>query len=165
MQQYGTAWFDALLAQNPRWVRGTATPASLIFNASVSDSAATFTTFVGFDLDPSLHSDIAFPSQGTFTSWPQTGAILKDAPHPEGAKLFHNWLISDERQDTLGWSVLQNASQPEGFPYPDIWHVKGTNPAAFAGWMEDRARVERLRNFFENKLGTAQGLSPLIDDL
>ncbi|KAH8879562.1 periplasmic binding protein-like II [Thozetella sp. PMI_491] len=165
MQQYGTAWFDALLAQNPRWVRGTATPASLILNSSVENAVATFTSFVGFSLDPSLQTAVAFPEEGSFVSWAQGGAILKDAPHPEGAKLFHSWLLSDERQDELGWSVLKNASQPAGFPFPDLWDVKGTNPSGFAKWMQNRSRLERLRNFFEDVLGTAQGLSPLIDDL
>ncbi len=161
----GVAWFNALLSQNPRWVRGTATPATLILNETAQDSAATFTAFLSFSPDPSLQANVSFPKQGFFVSWPQTGAILKAAPHPEGAKLFHNWLVSEERQNTLGWSVLRDSKQSDNFPYPDIWRMPGTNPAYFAKWMEDRARMERLRNFFENRLGTPQGLSPLIDSI
>lgn len=165
MQQYGVAWFDALLAQNPRWVRGTATPGSLILNESVADLAASFTAFADFSLDPSSQAKLAFPSEGQFVSWAQTGAILKSAPHPESAKLLHNWLISNERQDQLGWHVLRNASQPQSFLYPNTWDIKGTNPANFAKWMADRPRLERLRNFFEKRLGAAQGLSPLDDNI
>jgi hypothetical protein len=31
--------------------------------------------------------------------------------------------------------------------------------------MEDRDAVEQLRFVFEDKIGTAQGLSPLVDDI
>jgi hypothetical protein len=40
-----------------------------------------------------------------------------------------------------------------------------TDAPGFAKWMADRDNVERIRFFFEDRLGTAQGLSPLIDDL
>lgn len=44
-------------------------------------------------------------------------------------------------------------------------HMPSTNPSAFGKWMADRANVERLRFFFEKRIGSAQGLSPLDDDL
>jgi len=40
-----------------------------------------------------------------------------------------------------------------------------TNTPDFPRWMQDRSKVERLRFWFENKLGTAQGLSPLKDNM
>lgn len=40
-----------------------------------------------------------------------------------------------------------------------------TNAPEFAEWMADREYVERLRFFFEDRIGSAQGLSPLEDDL
>lgn len=43
--------------------------------------------------------------------------------------------------------------------------MSGTDPTKFSKWMMDRAAVERLRFFFEDKIGSAQGLSPLIDEL
>jgi hypothetical protein len=42
--------------------------------------------------------------------------------------------------------------------------MPGTDPKKFSKWMSDRAGVERLR-FFEDGIGSAQGLSPLEDDL
>ena len=39
----GYEWFDALLANNPRWVRGSRTPRTLL-NAANSSSVATFTS-------------------------------------------------------------------------------------------------------------------------
>ena len=106
-----------------------------------------------------------YPTEGQFVSWPQTAGILKDAPHPEGAKLLHNFLLSREYQDQLGFSIRDDAQPPSWFTYPSIMEVNNTNPTAFARFMQDRVRVERLRFWFEDRLGSAQGLSPLKDDI
>ncbi|UKZ82818.1 hypothetical protein TrVFT333_010616 [Trichoderma virens FT-333] len=149
MQELGTKWFDGLLKQNPRWVP----------NYSQS---ATFTSFGGFN--PGNNVKINFPNDANFVSWPQTAAILKNAPHPESAKLFHNYLLSSEYQRTVSLSVRQDVKSSNSL-YPDIMHIPRTNPTAFARFMNDRITVERLRFFFENRLGSAQGLSPLVDDI
>ncbi|PVH85085.1 periplasmic binding protein-like II [Cadophora sp. DSE1049] len=161
MKQYGLGWFEALLAQNPRWVRGTATPATLIASSN-GTYAATFTSGVGVrGFDP---VNVTFPVKGQFVSWPQTGAILKDAPHPETAKLLHSWILSEDFQNSTGtWTVRKDLTPPAGFP--SILEMPGTDATKFAQWMSDRAAVERLRFFFETRIGSAQGLSPLIDDL
>ncbi|KAF2498350.1 ABC-type Fe3+ transport system [Lophium mytilinum] len=160
IKQYGWQWFDDLIAQNPRWVRGTATPATLI-SSSNGSYAATFTSGIGLTSSGSLN--VSFPTQGQFVSWPQTGAIFADAPHPEGAKLLTNFVLSDEYQKASGWSVRRDLPGPSG--YPTIFDMPGTNVTAFRDFMLDRAAVERLRFRFEDKIGTAQGLSPLVDDL
>ncbi|KHN96202.1 ABC-type Fe3+ transport system [Metarhizium album ARSEF 1941] len=160
MQDHGVAWFDKLLAQNPTWVRGTETPLTLISQPNNS-LAATFTTSIGFADIPDIAT--AFPNDGLFTSWGQRGAILKDAPHPEGAKLLASFMLSSEFQDSMGWSVLQDVEPPAGLP--QIMRMNNTNVVAFNYWMEDRANVERLRLFFEDRIGTSQGKSPLLDDI
>lgn len=160
MQQHGVAWFDKLLAQNPRWVRGTATPLTLISQEN-NTLAATFTTAVGFESIPNIAS--AFPTDGLFVSWAQRGAILKDAPHPEGAKLLTSFILTEEFQKGLGWSVRQDVEPPTG--QPEVMRKTNTNAVAFSTWMEDRATVERLRFWFEDRIGTAQGKSPLTDGI
>ncbi|KAF2031449.1 ABC transporter [Setomelanomma holmii] len=161
MQQYGYSWFEALLTQNPRWVRGTATPVTLLSTAN-STSAVTFTSGLGLSATAPLN--FTLPSQGTFVSWAQRAAIFRDVPHPEGAKLLHNFLLSYEHQNsTSSWSVLKDVPAPNGFP--GIMDVSSTNPVEFDRFMGDRVRVERLKLWFEDKIGTPQGLSPLIDDL
>ncbi|KAJ8121926.1 hypothetical protein ONZ43_g1747 [Nemania bipapillata] len=160
MQQYGYGWFEKLLAQNPRWVRGTATPVTLI--GRNGSEALTFTSSAG--LAPSAPLGIALPTKGLFVSWAQRAGILKDAPHPEGAKLLHNYMLSEEFQATnSSWSVRMDIPAPAG--YAKVMDVPSTNPTAFGEFMGDRARVERLKLFFEDKIGTPQGLSPLNDDL
>lgn len=158
VQKYGVQWLDNLVAQNPRWVRGTATPRTLL-DAANSTTVASFTSWYR----PTNDSGTAIPQQGQFVSWPQTGAILKHAPHPEGAKLLHNYMLSREQQISRGWSVRQDVAPPAG--YSKIWEQKGTNATGFGAWMMDRAEVERVRFWFESRLGTPQGKSPLIDGL
>ena len=161
MEVLGTKWFDGLLNQNPRWVRGTATPLTVLSEGN-STQSVTFTSFGGFS--PGENVNINFPNDANFVSWPQTAAILKNAPHPESAKLLHNYLLSPEYQSTISWSDRQDIHPPNS-TYPDIMHMPHTNPTSFARFMEDRVTVERLRFFFESRLGTARGLSPLIDDI
>ncbi|KAH8841541.1 hypothetical protein MCOR27_011616 [Pyricularia oryzae] len=161
MQQKGIAWFDALLAQKPRWVRGTATPSTIAASPDHAQ-AVSFTTSGG---RPALAS--TYPTRTNFVAWPQTAGILRDARHPEGARLFHNWLLSRESQETQDWPLRTDvAPLPNGFPLDrDIANVANTNAAAFLPWMRDRVSVERLKLWFETKIGTPQGLSPLEDDL
>lgn len=161
MKQYGYEWFEALLSQNPKWVRGTATPVTLL-SAANGTSAVTFTS--GSGLHPAAPLNVSIPTEGSFVSWAQRAAIFKDSPHPEGAKLLHNFMLSPERQNsTSSWTVLKDATAPKG--YPRIMDVESTNPVGFERFMGDRARVERLKLFFEDKIGTPQGLSPLIDGI
>ncbi|KAL8392821.1 hypothetical protein RB595_002850 [Gaeumannomyces hyphopodioides] len=160
MQQYGKEWFDKLLAQNPRWVRGTRTP-DTIMNDPKAQWAASFTSD---GLFPTKSVNVSHPVKGQFVTWFQLAAIPKDAPHPECAKLLHNYMLSKEWQSTRGsWPVRRDVDPPAG--YPGIFEMPGTNVTYFREWMNDRARLERLRLWFEDKLGTPQGLSPLIDDL
>lgn len=158
--KFGPKWFDALLANNPRWVRGTQTPGTVLASANTS-SVATFTSSQSFSASPGIKYTL--PTEGTFVSWPQTGAILKDAPHPEGAKLLHNFMLSDEYVTNGRWSTREDIAPPVGAM--KILEQPNTNAPGFAKWMADRGNVERLRFFFEDRLGTAQGMSPLIDNL
>ncbi|TQV99046.1 hypothetical protein V2A60_007267 [Cordyceps javanica] len=161
MKQYGESWFDSLLKQNPRWVRGTATPATIAAGSNFTQ-AAFFATGGGFGSSAPLN--FSQPAQGQYVSWSQYGAILKDAPHPEGAKLLHNFILSPEYQSSSGaWPVRQDIATPDG--YPDLWNQTATNPTEFARFMADRATVERLRFWFEARLGLAVGLNPIDDDI
>ncbi|RGP81434.1 ABC transporter [Fusarium longipes] len=161
MQDFGYEWFEKLLEQKPHWVRGTATPVTMLRRAN-STFAATFTSSMGLSSSDTLN--VTFPTKGSFVSWAQRAAIFKDAPHPEGAKLLHNFMLSREHQVSGGgWSVLKDVPAPAG--YPSIMDVPATNPVGFERFMGDRARVERLKLFFEDKIGTPQGLSPLIDGI
>lgn len=154
MRVHSVAWFDALLKQNPSWVRGAAAPISLISSPNNS-YMATFTSTVG--LVPEAPFNISYPAQGAqFVSRAQFGAIFQDAPHPEAAKLLHNYILSEEYQNTTGtWTPRRDVAAPAG--YPSIMMMAGTDPTKFEAWMADRVKVEQLRFWFEERLGTPQG--------
>ncbi|KAJ4211761.1 hypothetical protein NW759_012360 [Fusarium solani] len=161
MHQYGYEWFDRLVAQNPRWVRGTGSPLAVLRDAN-STQSVTFTASIGLRSSGALNA--SFPTQGNFVSWPRSVAILKDAPHPEGAKLLSNFLLSDEFQNGMSqWSARGDIPAPAG--YPGILGMNTTNSAEYLRFMSDRGRVEALRMHFEDRLGMPQGPSPLVDDL
>ena len=161
MRQYGVAWFNALLDQHPRWVRGSATPSTIIAQQN-STWAATFTSSARWN--GSFPIKVSRPVKGQFVSWPQTAAILADAPHPEGAKLLHNFYLTRDWQASSGrWPVRMDVDVSEGFP--DIMHMQGTNPTEFARFMADREMVERLKLYFEERLGHARGAHPVQDGL
>ena len=107
------------------------------------------------------------PTEGFFASWAQNAAIFKDAPHPAAARLLMNFALSTEWQEALvesGWSVREDLPLPKGFD-KSLMDMENTNPLAFSEFMADRAAVEHLRFWYEDRIGTAQGLSPLTDGI
>jgi ABC-type Fe3+ transport system substrate-binding protein len=102
----------------------------------------------------------ALPKQGNRASWPQRTAILKDAPHPEGARLLQNFILTKDFQANLGfWPLRRDVPAPAGFP--KINKQPNSSPHAFLDFMEDREEVESLRFWFEKRIGTPQGESPV----
>ena len=64
MQQYGESWFDKLLEQNPRWVRGTATPSTILSTENATE-AATFTSHASPYTPSNTSTTVAaFPEEG-----------------------------------------------------------------------------------------------------
>ncbi|KAI0451431.1 periplasmic binding protein-like II [Xylaria acuta] len=113
--------------------------------------AATFGTTIGlFSQDPLV---VHFLTEGApFISWAQGAAILKDAPHPESAKLLQIYVLSEKYQNQTGsWSIRRDIAAPEGFE--SIFDTPNTNPVDLAHWMSDQPTVERLRFWFQDKLG------------
>jgi hypothetical protein len=48
--------------------------------------------------------------------WPLTGAIFKEAPRPNAARLFMRWLLEPEQQARTGtWSVRRDVPPPSGY--------------------------------------------------
>ncbi|KAF4967441.1 hypothetical protein FSARC_5014 [Fusarium sarcochroum] len=160
MNQYGYEWFDGLLAQNPRWVRGTGSPLAVLRQPN-STQSVTFTAAIGLRSSGALNA--SFPAQGNFVSWPRSVAILSDAPHPESAKLLSNFLRDEFQKNMTQWSAREDITAPAG--YPGILGMNTTNSAEYLRFMSDRGRVEALRMHFEDRIGMPQGPSPLIDDL
>ena len=92
-------------------------------------------------------------------SWPQTGAIVAGTPRVESARLFLAWLTSVEVQDgAKGATVLESLNRARGV---ELYASNITQTQGFRLFEQDRASVERWKNFFEDALGTPQGLPPI----
>lgn len=153
IQQYGWSWLDALLTQDVQWVRGTATPAEVMLQDP--SRILSFTTF------PAAEGWVSVPPVSDhYMSWTQTSAIFKDTKMPETAKLLQAYLISEEYQ-----LLRQGPSIRRDVGNVTLWDAKNTDYTSFHHIMEDRTVVEQWRFLLEDKLGTAQGLSPLIDNI
>jgi ABC-type Fe3+ transport system substrate-binding protein len=158
IEKHGWEWFTGLIAQNPRWVRGTATPGGVLAQVS-SEAAISFTTFPLAD-----HENIkSVLPDDNFMSWAQRGAIMASTKMPESAKLFMSWVMGDD---------YQKNSQAQGSPgtrntygAPAMMKAQYADPLAFDKFMGNRQKVEWYKLQFEQQIGTAQGVSPLDDEL
>ncbi|ETI24378.1 hypothetical protein G647_03747 [Cladophialophora carrionii CBS 160.54] len=156
--RYGWSWFESLTRQNVRWVRGTGTPAALL-NAGNSTSALSFTT----NLINSTHLAQG-PTSDPHVMWPQTGAIFATSPRPESAKLFMNWIMSDEYQSTVvaaSGLPFTRTGVNATVPGSNVWADQSVALTQFGKFEVNREIVEQWRFQFETTLGTAQGPSPL----
>ncbi|MBP2478909.1 ABC-type Fe3+ transport system substrate-binding protein [Crossiella equi] len=155
--KYGWGYFDALRAQNPNWIRGTRPAANQV---AAGAGQATFTAVGALNQPAGSTVTFSVPKQDRFLSWAQSASILKQAKHPETAKLYLSWLSSKEYQDNslIQWSVRDDVRAKNG--WGTIFDYPNTDPTAFPRWLRDRAEVERFRNQITHYLGAPKGDSP-----
>ena len=154
-EKYGWKFIDALKNQNPKFVRGTATPSFDIADNNVTSHAhsISFASYTGFapGLNSELHKDI-------YMAWPQTGAIFSSTRAPETAKLFMNFLRNAEFLEMI--NGLGFGTRRE-FDTSEVLKQKNVNPLGYGQFMSDRRLVESWRFHFEDAFGTPQGLDPV----
>jgi ABC-type Fe3+ transport system substrate-binding protein len=150
---YGWEYMDRLLAQEPQWIRGTA-PARVVVERG--GKAASFTASGPLVAQPNSTLRFLLPRSEDFLAWPQTAGIFNAARHPAAAKLYLSWQLSKDMQQGR-WPVRRDLTPPAG--YTSLFDYS-THPARFRAFMQDRARIERLRFQFEHYIGPAQGANP-----
>ncbi|ETL84482.1 hypothetical protein L917_15731 [Phytophthora nicotianae] len=87
-----------------------------------------------------------------YSNWGQRMGILSKARHPAVAKLFMNWIISEEAQTSLVTNSVRtdiNTNNP--------WDTPEANMVNFSAFMEDRATVEQWKQTCALYLGEVQG--------
>ena len=155
ISERGWGYMDQLMTQDVQWIRGTV-PARLV--VAKGDKAATFTASGPLTTPPDSPFKLILPKNDSFLTWPQTGAIFKAAHHPAAAKLYMSWLLSKEMQEGRGlWPVRHDMTPPTGFGPVINYH---TYPVRFRAFMQDRARIERLKFQLEHYIGPIQGQNP-----
>jgi iron(III) transport system substrate-binding protein len=89
--------------------------------------------------------EATFPPEGV-PIIPFADAIPKTAPHPNAAKLFLNWCLSEEGQTFMIKEVGQLTSLKNPPAYP-----KGWDPKTVKVWLPDFDEFEKLREPWINE--------------
>lgn len=98
-------------------------------------------------------------------SWAQSSAIFQKTKMPETAKLLQGFLISEAGQEIFLQQGLPSVRKDIGGSNGTIWDQANTEYAQFHEFMNQRDVVESWRLKFEDRLGTPQGVSPLVDSV
>jgi ABC-type Fe3+ transport system substrate-binding protein len=155
IDKYGWGWLRDLVAQHPKFVRGTPYSAAPV-------AAGQYLATLGTAGNPSPDATMIFPARDPFNTWVQHGAIFKQAKHKAAAKLFLSWITSQGFQKqgiaTWTWPVRTDVAPPAGLrPLADY---KQTSVNNFNAFMADRAAVERFRSHLQVYVGQVQGPDP-----
>jgi ABC-type Fe3+ transport system substrate-binding protein len=158
-EQYGWEYLEKLVATEPTWVRGTSMPYVAINNGWYG---ASFTTSWAFTPWPDSDTRFILPEEDYFLTWFQIAAIPTQAENKAAAKLYLNWMLSEEFQSKwLQFPVRMDVSSPDG--YQSVHHYN-TSPADFHRFMLKRDLVERFRLQLEQLVGAYEGPAPLDMD-
>jgi len=150
VQKYGWGYMDKYMAAKPSFIQG---------HLGEQRSIGSGQNLVTFDsiLDithglkrQGLPVDSHFPTGDALPIWPLSGAIFKDAPHPNAAKLFLSWLLEPEQQAKLPtWSPRSDVPPPEGFKPILSYQVAND----YRDFLTNETEVVALRKRFEGYSG------------
>ncbi|KAF9054200.1 hypothetical protein BJ165DRAFT_1338327 [Panaeolus papilionaceus] len=154
VSKYGWGFMDDLLKVQPLWVRGTATP-SLVLAQNTADN----TRIVSFASSSAFAKGVAVKNiEDVYMMWPQTASIFSTTTMSETAKLFVNYLLSDDWQKIMTASGIATR---KSYDKLGVFNMTNVDPTGYIHFMADRANVERWRFQFESILGTAAGPNPI----
>jgi ABC-type Fe3+ transport system substrate-binding protein len=150
VQKYGWGYMDKYMAAKPNFIQGHLGEQRSIGsgqNLATFDSILDITSELKRQGQP---VDSHIPTGDALPIWPFSGAIFKDAPHPNAAKLFMSWLLAPEQQSKLPtWSPRSDVPPPAGFK--PILSYKVAND--YRVFLTDQPQVEALRKRFEGYSG------------
>ena len=159
LHMYGWEFLEELVASKPTWVRGTAMPYVAIENGWY---AASFTTFWAFEPMPGSPTRFTFPKNDYFLTWYQGAGIPTQAKNKAAAKLYLNWMLSDEFQSK--WLQFPSRFDVESAAGTKNVLHHNTSPGDFHRYLMNRAEVERFRSQMEQLIGPVEGTPPLEMD-
>ncbi|MGP3916569.1 ABC transporter substrate-binding protein [Nonomuraea sp. 10N515B] len=155
--KYGFDYLKKLMAQHPKFVRGTQAAADLVGTGDYVANFASAGSFSGLST-PSI------PEHSPWVAWPQTAAVFKKAPHKAAAKLYLSWLLSkDAQQNSIGtWSARTDVAAPAD--RKGIFDYKNMNPLGLGTFMNDRAALDRYKARVGLYIGDVKGVDPSDPD-
>ncbi|MBI2358641.1 MAG: ABC transporter substrate-binding protein [Deltaproteobacteria bacterium] len=157
VEKYGWEFMDGLMKNNPSFVMGHLGVAQKI---GAGEFAVTFdatTTQATAEKNRGASLEVVIP-EDTFPIWAQTVGIFKGAPHPNAAKLYLAWYLSDEQQKRMvqrggRWSPRNDLAPPAGFRPVTEYQIANK----FREFITSDARVQELRKKFEAYIGPVKG--------
>ena len=148
--KYGWDYMDKYMANKPNFIQG-----HLGQQRSIA-SGQNWVTFDSIFNITEAEKKAGKPVESHFSSidatpiWPLTGAIFKDAPHPNAAKLFLGWLMEPAQQAATGtWSSRKDVPPPKGFK--PIFDYPVAND--YRSFLVNEREVIALRKRFEAYTG------------
>jgi len=150
---YGWDWVARFAAQNPQFARGSNSPGVAVAGKQKTIGVGTS----GSPVATSTTTKWVLPEGHPFMAWGQRAAVLKQAANPAAAKLYLNWMLSEERQKASfnGWSVRMDVTPSRGLK--PVWENPDSHVDGFPSFMEDRAAIERLKQTFALYFGEVKG--------
>jgi ABC-type Fe3+ transport system substrate-binding protein len=150
VQKYGWDYMDKYMAAKPNFIQGHLGEQRSIGsgqNLVTFDSIYNITAVLK---KQGMPLDSHFPTVDATPFWPLTGAIFKNAPHGNAAKLFLSWLLEPAQQIATGtWSGRSDVPPPAG--YKPIFSYKVVND--YRAFLTNQAQVVELRKRFEKYTG------------
>lgn len=125
-KQFGVAWFEALAKNNPRVGRSAVDPVTLL-SAGECQVAATWGPAAYRAVDKGNPIAVDHPTDGTVALAFPSG-IPAGAPHPNAARLFMNWMLSEQYSalitadgsEPIRMGVAPRPGTPSGDAVPEI---------------------------------------------
>jgi len=150
VQKYGWDYMDSYMAQQPKFIQGHLGVARSL---GLGESDASFDNSVSSTNAVKREGGkiaLAVPSDDPLPVFFTSETILKDAPHPNAARLFVSWFLSQEQQSRTGvYSSRTDLPPPAGLmPLSSYRLAEG-----YLQFVTNEAQLSELRQRFEKYTG------------
>jgi ABC-type Fe3+ transport system substrate-binding protein len=150
VKKYGWTFMDDYMRQEPKFIQGHL---GVVRGVAAGESIATFDMMLHHTMVEKQEGkpiEVAFPADDPIPIWGQLGAIIRDAPHPNAARLYLQWYMAKEQQGRIGtWSARTDVAPPFGLK--PIFDYKVAND--LADIVTDATALAALRKRFESYTG------------
>jgi len=143
VQKYGWGYMPKYMANQPYFIQG---------HRDVAARVRSGADFVSFDISNSSrigggNLKLVMSEKDKSPVFFTAGGILKDAPHPNAAKLFLTWILSKEQQGRVPAFYSPRADMPPPEGLPPLTSPRFAN--GYRDFLGDGARLPALRKRFE----------------
>ena len=150
VRKYGWLYMKQYMSQQPKFVRGHLGVArSIASGENIATFDSSMTAVVAAQRAGGKLGVVA-PTDDPLPVFFTAEGILKDAPHPNAAKLFVTWYLSKDWQGQTGiYSSRNDVSPPAGFKALSTYRLANR----YAQFVANEKVLVRLRNQFEEFTG------------